>query len=303
MIAMIEVIGMISGVRGARQLATAANSAAGYASAVYTVPGRVKNRQWNEHVNDRTGIRLNPISSDAPLYKEVRRRILQCLAEGIWKPGERLPTESALAERFGVAISTVRAGVGELTAAGVLIRRQGKGTFVSQHDPHTQHFRFSNIYNSRKEKVSTRREILSMRKVRADRETMELLQLDPEDKPRVHRVACVSRNGATPVGVMELILPAALFPTLRQRDIEPTGENLYSVYQRVCGVTVLRMEERVSARTANAQIAKTLKVRTGHPVLLVERIAYTFNNMPVEIRRRTYEGLEHHYLFTHDELD
>ncbi len=101
---------------------------------------------------------------------------------------------------------------------------------------------------------------------------------------------------------MELILPITLFPKLRLQDIELMGENLYSVYQRACGVTVLRMEERVSARTADAAIPKALKVHIGHPVLRVERIAYTFNNVPVEIRRRTYEGLEYHYLFTHDEL-
>jgi GntR family transcriptional regulator len=254
-------------------------------------------------VNDRTGIKLSAMGTDAPLYREVKRRILQCLAEGEWKPGERLPTEPALAERFGVAISTVRAGVGELTAAGVLIRRQGKGTYVARHDPHSQHFRFSNIYNSRREKVSTTREIVSMRKVRADRETAELLQLNLRNAPQVYRVACISRSDKAAVGVMEIILPAALFPTLRQRDLEPTGENLYSVYQRACGVTVLRMEERVSARTADAQTARTLRLRAGHPLLQVERIAYTYNNVPVEIRRRIYEGLQHHYLFTHDELD
>lgn len=257
----------------------------------------------NKNVKQRPEIKATPISSNGPLYKEVRRNILQSLAEGEWKPGDRLPTEPELAERFGVAISTVRAGVGELTAAGVLNRRQGKGTFVARHDPRTQHFRFSNIYDSRQRKISSTREIVAMRKVRADRQTIKLLALDADAAPYVHRVSAISRTETATIGVMELILPVVLFPTLRLQDIEPTGENLYSVYQRVCGVTVLRMEERVSARTADAAIAKTLKVRAGHPVMLVERIAYTFNNVPIEIRRRTYEGMEHHYFFTHDELD
>lgn len=243
------------------------------------------------------------MNSAAPLYKEVRHQILQCLIKGEWKPGERLPAESALAKRFGVAISTVRAGVGELSAAGVLIRRQGKGTFVARHDPHSQHFRFSNIYDSRQKKISTAREITSMRKVRADRKTIDLLALNPDGELWVHQIRCISRINAQPVGMMELVLPVALFPNLRRQTIESVGENLYSVYQRTCGVTVLRMEERVSARTADAPVAKTLKLRIGHPVLQVERIAYTFNNVPVEIRRRTYEGMEYHYLFTHEEID
>ncbi|MCW5574605.1 MAG: GntR family transcriptional regulator [Burkholderiales bacterium] len=253
-------------------------------------------------MNDRLKIRLNSMKLDAPLYREVRRRILQCVAEGEWKPGERLPAESELADRFGVAISTLRAGVRELTAAGVLIRRQGKGTFVAQHDPHSQHFRFSNIYGWERGKISTRREILSMRKVRADRGTMELLRLGEASSPLVHHVVCTLHGVDAVVGIMEIMLPVSLFPKLKPKDLESTTENIYSVYQRACGVTVLRMEERVSARTADADTASILRLRRGHPLLQVERVAYTFNNTPVEVRRRTYEGQQHYYLFTHEEL-
>lgn len=253
-------------------------------------------------MNDRLKIKLHSMGADAPLYREVRRRILQCVAEGKWKPGERLPAESELAELFGVAISTLRAGVKELTSAGVLIRRQGKGTFVAQHDPHSQHFRFSNIYGWQQGKISTRREIVSMRKVRADRETTELLRLGDTASPLVHHVVCTLHGGGAVVGIMEIMLPVSLFPRLKPKDFEPTTENIYSFYQRACGVTVLRMEERVSARTADADTAEILHLRRGHPLLQVERVAYTFNNVPVEVRRRTYEGQQHYYLFTHEEL-
>jgi GntR family transcriptional regulator len=253
-------------------------------------------------MNDRLKISLNSMGVAAPLYREVRRRILQCVAEGEWKPGERLPAESELADRFGVAISTLRAGVKELTSAGVLIRRQGKGTFVAQHDPHSQHFRFSNIYGWQQGKISTRREIVSMRKVRADRETTELLRLGDAASPLVHHVVCTLHGGGAVVGIMEIMLPVALFPKLKPKDFEPTTENIYSFYQRACGVTVLRMEERISARTADADTAEILQLRRGHPLLQVERVAYTFNNIPVEMRRRTYEGQQHYYLFTHEEL-
>jgi GntR family transcriptional regulator len=253
-------------------------------------------------MNDRLKIKLHSMGAAAPLYREVRRRILQCVAEGKWKPGERLPAESELAELFGVAISTLRAGVKELTSAGVLIRRQGKGTFVAQHDPHSQHFRFSNIYGWQQGKISTRREIVSMRKVRADCETTELLRLGDTASPLVHHVVCTLHGGGAVVGIMEIMLPVSLFPRLKPKDFEPTTENIYSFYQRACGVTVLRMEERVSARTADADTAVILHLRRGHPLLQVERVAYTFNNVPVEVRRRTYEGQQHYYLFTHEEL-
>src|SRR5687767_12691427 len=87
------------------------------------------------------------ISGEGPLYKEVRRQILDCVAKGEWRPGERLPNESALAKRFGVAISTIRAGVSNLCDARVLTRIQGKGTFVSRHDVARQQYYFSNVFD------------------------------------------------------------------------------------------------------------------------------------------------------------
>lgn len=257
----------------------------------------------DRNMKTRPPTRLNDIAADAPLYKEVRRRVLDALARGEWKPGERLPNESDLAQRFGVAVSTIRAGVGELTAAGMLVRRQGMGTFVARLDVDRQKLRFSNIYDSTGNKVSTRRQIKSIKKVRADPAMHAALRLGRNASVYVHSVSGVLTVAGNPVAVMELVLPAARFPGLRRKDLEQSSENLYSVYQRVCGVTVVRMEERIHAATANAGLGRKLGVQAGHPVLCVERIAYTFNDVPVEIRRRYYEGAEHHYLFVHDRLD
>jgi len=245
---------------------------------------------------------LKSFTSEIPLYREVRQRILHCLADGEWKPGERIPAEPGLAERFGVAISTLRAGISELTAAGVLVRRQGKGTFVARHDLERQQLRFSNIYDSQHKKVWTRRQITGMEKVHADPDICETLRLQGANAQYVHRISAVLHVAEKPVAVMELILPVARFAGLRLKDLEQTSENLYSVYQRVCGVTIIRMEERIHARTATGKPARKLGLRAGHPILSVERIGFTFNDVPVEIRRRSYEGTNHHYVFVHDSL-
>lgn len=247
------------------------------------------------------GRRSANIGTDAPLYKEVRRTLLQCLAKGEWEPGDQLPPERELAERFGVAIPTVRAGVADLVAAGVLIRRQGKGTFVASHDSQQQEFRFSNIMNNRDENISTNRTAVSMRKMDADPQTAQRLQLG--FRGSVLRINSVLEADGTPVAVMELILPASLFSKLKKTDLEQSKDNLYSVYQRVCGITVLRMEERVYARSANNSTARILEVQPKDPILLVDRLAFTFDDRPVEIRRRSFEGLGHYYLFTHNRFD
>ena len=242
-------------------------------------------------------------NTDAPLYKEVRRTLLQCLAKGEWKPGDQLPPEPDLAERFGVAIPTIRAGVSDLVAAGILIRRQGKGTFVARHDSQLQEFRFSNILNNRHENISTNRTKVSMRKIKADPETAQILQLGFGDSRLVYRINSLLEAEGKPVALMELILPLPLFSKLKKSDLEQSKDNLYSVYQRVCGITVLRMEERVYARMAGKDAEKMLKVGPNYPIIVVDRLAFTFDDRPVEIRRRSFEGLGHYYLFTHNRFD
>lgn len=240
--------------------------------------------------------------SEGPLYLEVRRSILALLASGEWKAGEKLPTEAELAERFGVGISTVRAGLADLSAAGVVVKRQGKGTFVVTHDRANHQFRFSNLYANDGTKLSTSRKVYSLRRVRANLGTRKLLRLEGEG-PEVLEAKALLTVGERPVALMDLILPADLFSGLERRELEQEEINFYSFYQRRYGVMVLRMEERISARTADAEAAHRLELPSGHPLLLVERIAYTFGNRPVEVRRRLYEGLHHHYLFTHDQID
>jgi GntR family transcriptional regulator len=245
----------------------------------------------------------NTIPSSAPLYREVRRRILESLALGEWQPGDRLPNEAQLARRFGVAVSTIRAGVQELSDAGVLIRRQGKGTFVARHDFERQQFRFSNVYGKNSEKLVTRRHITDVKKVVATASMRRLLRLEEPGTNYVNQVCAILCVEDEPVATMELLLPAEKFPNLRKSHLQQTSENLYAVYQREFGVTVVRMEEKVQAHVAASKLAKTLNVKTGHPILTVERIAYTYNEVPVEIRRRLYEGTRHYYRFLHDRLD
>lgn len=248
-----------------------------------------------------TGKKPTPLP-EGPLYLSVKRRILEQLAAGEWKPGDRLPTEPELAARFGVAISTVRAGLADLSSAGIVIKRQGKGNFVATHDLGAQQFRFSNMYDNGGRKLVATREIHSLRRIRASSAIRKLLALN-DNASEVIEAKAVMNLDQRPIAILELVLPAELFVGLERKELEQEEINFYSLYQRRFGITVLRMEERIAARIADAESARRLDVKPGHPLLLVERTAFTFGNRPVEVRRRLYEGLQHHYLFTHDELE
>jgi len=78
-----------------------------------------------------------------PLYVQIRELLERALEAGEWPPGTMIPSEIELASRFGVSPGTVRKAVGALAGANVLVRRQGKGTFVSTHtEEKSSNFRF-----------------------------------------------------------------------------------------------------------------------------------------------------------------
>src|SRR3972149_2136600 len=112
-----------------------------------------------------------------PLYKQVEKRILQCLAEGEWKPGDQLPTENQLAERFGVAVFTIRGGIRDLAEANILTRKQGKGTFVAKHTRQRQRYLFSRVFRNDGTQIFPERKLLSFEREPASDEVTAILGL------------------------------------------------------------------------------------------------------------------------------
>src|SRR4051794_26549380 len=78
----------------------------------------------------------------SPLYQQIKGLILQSLQAGEWKPGEAIPSEMDLAARFRVSQGTVRKAIDELAAENLVVRRQGKGTFVATHAEQHVRYRF-----------------------------------------------------------------------------------------------------------------------------------------------------------------
>ncbi len=235
------------------------------------------------------------VSGPGPLYKQVEQRILQCLAEGEWKPGEQLPTESQLAERFGVAVFTIRAGIGELVASNILIRKQGKGTFVARHSRLRQRYQFSHIHDNNGRQILPGRELLSFIKGVATPEETARFALPPEGKAPVIRLSMISVDEGQTVATLNITLPARLFSKLTASAVRNAQENLYAAYQDECGINVIRIEEHIHAALATPADAKALNIRNNSPVLRVERTAYTYRNMPVEFRTRIFDATKYHY--------
>jgi GntR family transcriptional regulator len=229
----------------------------------------------------------------APLYEQIRQLIVAALAAGEWRPGEALPSEAALAERFHASPGTVRRALDELTAAHVVERRQGRGTFVATHTAPRDAYRFLRLVADDGASGFTR-ELLHCRRARATAETARALHLRTAE-PVIEVRRLLLRRGK-PVVLDDLWLPERHFDGLSAELINAYPGTLYALFEARFGVHMVRAEEKLRAVAARADAAALLKVGAGEPLLSVERVAYTYGDRPVELRRGLYHTHADHYL-------
>lgn len=229
-----------------------------------------------------------------PLYKEVKIRITRNLAAGEWQPGEAIPSETRLAEQFGVSIGTVRKAIDELVAEKILLRQQGRGTFVATHTHDRTLFYFFHIVGKDGSKTHPVTKLLSFRTGKADGEEEARLNLAPG--AATFRIQNLLHLGGEPVLFDEIVVPAALFPGLDAETLEKRASTIYGLYQARYGINVIRINERVSAVIPAARIAGLLGLKRATPALAIKRVAYTYNDKPVEYRVSWVDTRNHEYL-------
>jgi GntR family transcriptional regulator len=239
------------------------------------------------------GLKIAGSGTDRPLYEEVRARLTEAIAAGRWRPGEAIPPESALARSFGVAIGTIRKAVDSLVAQRALVRRQGKGTFVTAHDGRRLMFHFFHIVERDGAKTYPQVRTLDFRRARANAAEARALAIAPDDK--VVRIRNVLSLGGHPAIVDDITLPAALFPGLTEKIFLARDNTIYHLYQSRYGINVLRTDEHLRALAAPRDVAQLLGLAAGAPVLEIRRVALTFRDRPVELRLSRVDTTRHDY--------
>jgi GntR family transcriptional regulator len=228
-----------------------------------------------------------------PLYKEVKRRLTESLGAGEWKPGDAIPPEPRLAKRFGVSIGTLRKAIDELVVENVLLRQQGRGTFVATHRGAGMRFRFFSIvgHDGRQEYPEVRLE--AFRRARAAEPVAQKLGIAP--KAPVLQFRNSLWIGGSPVGVDDITVPADLFPGLTLARLRERDNTIYHLYEHGFGVSVMRTAEALRAIAAPADVAAVLRLAEASPLLLVRRVAYTLDERPVEFRLSWIDTTRHEY--------
>jgi GntR family transcriptional regulator len=233
------------------------------------------NLHMTEHSSSKTVVGMT-------LYKEVQQQMLLALSAGEWQPGEAIPAERRLCERFSVSIGTLRKAIDELVAEGILIRHQGRGTFVATHNRDQHWFRYFKIARHGESKTHPSPTLVDFAKGKADKEACEKLGIPGASK--AFQFINVLRLNGEPALVDEITLPETLFAGLTRARLEQRPSTLYNFYQAEFGLNVIGIDERLRATLANARHAELLGIKPGTPLLVVRRIALSYKEQPVEWR-------------------
>jgi len=229
----------------------------------------------------------------SPLYQQIKGLITRELEAGVWKPGEAIPSELDLAARFRVSQGTVRKAIDELAADNLLVRRQGKGTFVATHaEQHTQ-YRFLRLMRDDGQQPGMSRRLLEVRRTRAPADVARALDLKPGDAVVQLRRLLLAED--QPVVLDDIWLPGLPFKGLSAERLADHKGPLYGMFEAEFGVRMIRADERIRAVAADAPTAVLLAVPEGAPLLSVERLSFTYGDKPVELRRGLYRTDAHHY--------
>ena len=229
----------------------------------------------------------------SPLYQQIKSLITHSLQSGEWKPGEAIPSEVDLAVRYKVSQGTVRKAIDALADENLVLRRQGKGTFVATHAEEKIQYRFLRLTPDSGEAGGLQRRFIDCRRMRAPAEVARALELKSGDTALQVRRLLYARGA--PVVLDDIWLPAPLFKGLTAERLSEYQGPMYGLFETEFDVRMIRAEEQLRAVAADAAAAELLRLHVGAPLLSVERLSRTYGDKPVELRRGLYNTAAHYY--------
>ena len=241
----------------------------------------------------------------SPLYQQIMALLTRELQAGAWKPGQAIPSEQDLALRYGVSQGTVRKAIDVLAAENLVQRRQGKGTFVATHVEAQSQYRFLRLTPDRPltpartpdpqadGALGMARRLLQCQRQRAPADVARALGLKSGEA--VVRLRRLLLSADRPVVLDDIWLPGGPFKGLSADLIDTYKGAMYGLFETRFGVHMVRAEEKIRAVAADTDTAGLLAVATGAPLLSVERLSFTYEDRPVELRRGLYRTEHFHY--------
>jgi len=226
-----------------------------------------------------------------PLYLQVREEITRHLASGRWQPGTMLPSEQELARELGVSQGTVRKALDAMTAERILVRRQGRGTFVAEYEESRILFQFFRLYPDAGERLFPVSKVLDLSSATPNDREREALDLAAQ--ATVWRISRLRYHGSELIMRETLSLPQTQFKDLGELNEIPN--NVYRLYSQRWGITITRISEKLKAVAADEADHAEMGCAIGAPLLEIRRVAFDLNKRPVEYRESRCQTDSMHY--------
>jgi GntR family transcriptional regulator len=236
--------------------------------------------------------KLNRGPLPVPLYFQLKERFAGLIRSGSLKPGDLIPPEQKLCAELGVSRGTVRMAIGTLVQEGILRREQGRGTFIV--GPRLDksllaYFKFAEKDTS--EEIIPESKIVKIETVTPPIEVAKALGIASRDAVvRIKRLRTVK---AVPFIFQVSFFPKKQFPRLEQ--INNDIPSLYDFIRARYGIHVMAVEEYLTAAIADDEARKWICLADGSPVIIIERIAFSTNDKPIEFRRSIGRADRYHY--------
>ncbi len=228
-----------------------------------------------------------------PLHLQLKKIIKKQIKEGLLKPGEKLPSERELCEKYGISRITVRQALGALSNEGLIFSSHGKGSFVAQNKVEQELLSitpFQNFILSKGLKPGTK--YISCNFIPNSYQLSKILNVPLSDN--LMELTLIGLGNDQPMALYQSYFPGELGEKMQKlaqkfsQDEKPF--TTLDLYKHIPDVTLGVINQTFEASLADLDIAKKLNIKKGSPILIVESIIYSSDDQPLEYKNTIYRG-------------
>jgi len=226
--------------------------------------------------------------SHIPYYIQFMDLLKGQILQKKWGPGEQIPGEQNLCETYGISRTVVRQALRELELEGVITRRKGKGTFISEPKINEGLIqKLTGFYQDMVERgLHPVTKVMHQEVVRANETVAQFLNVQPETEViDIQRLRFISDE---PIQLVTTYIPYDIFPPLATVDL--TNRSLYEFLEKEGGIFLTHGRRSIEAVLANETEAELLGIERGAPLLRLESVSYTENDLPIEYYHALHRG-------------
>lgn len=212
-----------------------------------------------------------------PLYVQLMEELETSIRNGVYKPGDKIMTEAEMAKEYGVSLITVRKAVGSLIEKGLVVRKQGKGTFVTK-PKYSRNMKKLQSFTEMCEQMGVKpgAQVLENRLIMADKKVADRLGIEPGSN--VVYISRLRLADGEPVQVEKSYFPLK-YAFLLEEDLN--NGSMFECLKEKAGAKVASSEKMIELCRATAEEAALMDVKKGDYLLFVKSTAYDENGEPM----------------------